>query len=136
MEQVGGRSLPRTNSGEIDMNQIHADNLWGDPATRQEFETEVLGRLHLNSPDGAFMVSDAITPERLKVYQEGARRNPAVEVAVDTTGEISGRAVPEEGWAWVVIRAVDDHAFGEYDLLITPHLLEVINQEDQGMLDA
>lgn len=71
----------------------------------QEFEKKKdaweasVDRIYLD----AWTVSDRVNPEAAEVYVQAADGVEDVEVRIDSTGELSGRDAPAEGYSFAVI---------------------------------
>jgi len=106
-EEVGGRRLPRTLLGAIDMEQIRRDN--------EEFDRERMryGRVALVSESGA-AVSDAVTPERATQYEEAAVGIDGLKVIIDREGVFSDRGIPPEGYVYAIVDPKDPSVAEQY----------------------
>ena len=95
-EHISGKTLPRTASGEIDMDRIRRDNDRRDEQSRQ------FGRVELESQYG-LAVSDTVDPQQALAYRRAAGGLIGITVLIDTEGEFSDRGTPPEGYAFAIV---------------------------------
>lgn len=125
LEQVSGRTLPRTASGAVDMAQVHRDN------ARRDAQNWQFGRVELESRHG-LAVSDTVDGNQALEYRKAAGGLVGITVLIDTEGEFSDRGIPPEGYAFAIVdpetEGVADQYWQAVDALITkpqqPHQTE------------
>lgn len=95
-EHISGRTLPRTPSGAIDMDQIHRDN------AQRDQQRMLFGRVELESEHG-LAVSDTVNSDQALAYRRAAGGLIGITVLIDYEGEFSDRGTPPEGYAFAIV---------------------------------